>query len=138
MNNGKKISPAEVDFWLDSEKYGNFLEDGLNSNKSTLAFSIDMVRLSSIRRAISNFVRILTRKSIPVYFNDANAWGTRNVILEKNKIKEFITWDTMYTKESITQVLNENGFKVEEVKTDLVHKNEFTSDDVFFIKARKT
>ena len=72
------------------------------------------------------------------YFNDANAWGTRNVILEKNKIKEFITWDTMYTKESITQVLNENGFKVEEVKTDLVHKNEFTSDDVFFIKARKT
>jgi SAM-dependent methyltransferase len=72
------------------------------------------------------------------YFKDANAWGTRNVIIEKNKTKEFITWDTMYNKESITQVLNENGFKVEEIKTDLVQQNEFTSNDVIFIKARKT
>ena len=73
MKRGKIISPAEVDFWMDTDKYGNFLQDGVDSTKNTLVFSIDMVRLSSIRKAISNFVRILTRKSIPVYFNDMDA-----------------------------------------------------------------
>jgi len=72
MNRGKIISPAEVDFWLDSDKYVNFLDQG-NSSNETLVFNIDMVRLSSIRKAVSNFVRILTRKNIPVYFNDADA-----------------------------------------------------------------
>ena len=26
MNSGKIISPAEVDFWLDSDKYSNLLD----------------------------------------------------------------------------------------------------------------
>jgi hypothetical protein len=73
MNYGKSISPAEVDFWLDTDRYSNFIQEGLDPSNKTLVFSIDMVRLSSIRSAISNFVRILTRKSIPVYFNDADA-----------------------------------------------------------------
>jgi SAM-dependent methyltransferase len=71
------------------------------------------------------------------FFKDANAWGTRNVIIEKNKIKEFITWDTMYTEESIATLLMNNGFNLEEIRTDLVQKNEFTTNDVFFVKARK-
>ena len=71
------------------------------------------------------------------YFKDANAWGTRNVILEATKTKEFITWDTMYTEDSITKLLTENGFTVETIKTDLIHKNEFTSNDVLFVKAKK-
>jgi hypothetical protein len=70
MKRGKTISPAEVDFWMDLDKYANFLKESPNE---TLTFSIDMVRLSSIRRAISNFVRILTRQNVPVYFNDADA-----------------------------------------------------------------
>ena len=70
MHLGKKVSPAEVDFWLDTEKYGNFIEEGLDPSNG-LVFNIDMVRLASIRSAISNFVRILTRKVIPVYFCDA-------------------------------------------------------------------
>ena len=70
MSHGGKISPAEVDFWLDLDKYSNFIEDGLDSANKTLVFNIDMVRLSSIRSAISNFVRILTRKPIPVYFHN--------------------------------------------------------------------
>lgn len=70
MKSGKTISPAEVDFWMDSDKYANFFG---NSPNEKLTFSIDMVRLSSIRRAISNFVRILTRQNVPVYFNDADA-----------------------------------------------------------------
>ncbi len=72
------------------------------------------------------------------YFQEANAWGTRDIILEAGKTKEFITWDTMYSEESITALLRANGFTVEEIKTDLVRKNEFTSDDVLFVKAKKT
>lgn len=72
MYKGKTISPAEVDFWLDSDKYSNFFDQVASSNK-TLAFNVDMVRLASIRKAVSNFVRILTRRNIPVYFNDASA-----------------------------------------------------------------
>lgn len=70
-------------------------------------------------------------------FADANAWGTRHVIVEPRKTREFITWDTMYTGESITELLKQNGFAVEEIKTDLVRKNEFTSDGVLFVKAKK-
>jgi hypothetical protein len=72
MYKGKTISPAEVDFWLDSDKYSNFFDQVTSSNK-TLIFNVDMVRLASIRKAIANFVRILTRCNIPVYFNDTSA-----------------------------------------------------------------
>lgn len=72
MYKGKTISPAEVDFWLDSDKYSNFFDQVAATNK-TLVFNVDMVRLASIRKAIANFVRILTRRNIPVYFNDASA-----------------------------------------------------------------
>lgn len=72
------------------------------------------------------------------YFADANAWGTRHVIVEPRKTREFITWDTMYTGDSISELLRKHGFAVEEIKTDLVQKNEFTSDGVLFVKAKKT
>ena len=68
MHLGKKISPAEVDFWLDTGKYSNFIEEGLDPKNKSLVFNIDMVRLASIRSAVSNFVRILTRRALPVYF----------------------------------------------------------------------
>lgn len=67
------ISPAEADFWLDTDKYANYFEEQLDPTNQGLIFNIDMVRLSSIRKAISNFVRILTRQNIPVYFNDMDA-----------------------------------------------------------------
>lgn len=66
----KLISPAEADFWLDTDKYSNYFEERLDSSNQSVVFSIDMVRLSSVRKAVSNFVRILTRQNIPVYFND--------------------------------------------------------------------
>lgn len=67
------VSPAEVDFWLDSDKYANYFEEQLDKSNQSLIFNIDMVRLSSVRKAIANFVRILTRRNIPVYFNDMDA-----------------------------------------------------------------
>lgn len=72
MRYGRKISPAEVDFWLDTNQYSNFIEERIDTSNQTLVFNIDMVRLASIRSSIANFVRILTRKPIPVYFSDMN------------------------------------------------------------------
>lgn len=69
----RQLSPAEVEFWLDTEKYANYFEEQLDPAQKGLIFNIDMVRLSSIRKAIANFVRILTRQNTPVYFNDADA-----------------------------------------------------------------
>src|ERR1039458_9238400 len=68
MHLGKKVSPSEVDFWLDVEKYSSFIEEGLDPKNKSLVFSIDMVRLVSALGYGANFVRILTRKVIPVYF----------------------------------------------------------------------
>ena len=73
MSHSKPISPAEVDFWLDTNRYTDFIQEGLDPSNKSLIFNIDMIRLSSVRGAISNFVRILTRQSVPVYFNDADA-----------------------------------------------------------------
>ncbi len=70
MKRGKIISPSEIDFWMDSDKYSNYFGTSPNGDR---VFSIDMVRLSSIRKSISNFIRILTRQNVPVYFNDADA-----------------------------------------------------------------
>jgi hypothetical protein len=64
----KSVGPSNIDFWLDTEKYGDYVEDYDPSKNESLVFSIDMIRLASVRKAISNFVRILTRRSIPVYF----------------------------------------------------------------------
>ena len=63
------ISPAEVDFWLDTDRYSNFIK---HESGDALVFNIDMVRLASIRTSISNFVRILTRRYIPVCFIDSD------------------------------------------------------------------
>ena len=70
MHIGHKVSPSEVDFWLDTEKYSDFIEEGTDPANKTLIFSMDMVRLASIRSSVSSFVRILTRQSIPVFFHN--------------------------------------------------------------------
>ncbi len=50
------------------------------------------------------------------YFSAEKAWGTRNVIIESGKVKEFITWDTMYSEERIGLLLKDNGFKLEAIE----------------------
>ena len=74
-----------------------------------------------------------------VHFSDANAWGHRTIILEASSItKEYINWDQYYTAADITDLLARNGFTVEAIQYDLVEENTFTSNDVLFVKARKT
>jgi hypothetical protein len=68
------------DYWLDD--LNQF--DGDESGK----LDLDMIRLAEARRAISNFVRILTGKNIPVYFNnkDANLTDGKSVYLSSDII----------------------------------------------------
>jgi SAM-dependent methyltransferase len=75
-----------------------------------------------------------------VYFPDAHAWGCRTVVVSENaadKIREYITWDCCFSPERITTVLQENGFHTEKIRTRMVPKNEFTGNDVLFVKAEK-
>ncbi|HOS15855.1 MAG TPA: hypothetical protein PKX15_02400 [Bacteroidales bacterium] len=63
----KNINPSDVEFWMDMDQFSNYIVD---SSEQTIIFNIDLVKLASIRAAISNFVRILARRPIPVYFHD--------------------------------------------------------------------
>lgn len=82
MNNDFTYS----DYWLDDIEELNFDTD--DSSKTLL--DLDMIRLASAKRAISNFVQILTNKSIPVYFNskDINATDGKNVYISADIIKK--------------------------------------------------
>jgi len=74
------------------------------------------------------------------YFEAEKAWGQRNIIIDEKTggHKEFITWDTLFTIESITQLLEANGFSIETIEQSLVGANSFTSNDVLFVKAIKS
>jgi hypothetical protein len=66
------------DFWLDEiDDFNKNLEDDENS------LDLEMIRLASARRAIGNFIHILTNKQVPIYFNnkDANLTDGKNVYL---------------------------------------------------------
>lgn len=74
-----------------------------------------------------------------VHFSEAKAWGHRTIIFEEGSIaKEYINWDQYYTEVEITKLLARHGFTLEAIKHDLVEENTFTSNDVLFVKARKT
>lgn len=59
-----KSSTIHSDFWLDEFDDFNDIESMDNTTR--------LIRLNMNRRAVSNFVSILTGKSIPVIFNDSN------------------------------------------------------------------
>ena len=50
------------DYWLDDFDFEDEVSDK--------AINTNLIKLAMARRAISNFVHILTNKPIPVYFND--------------------------------------------------------------------
>ena len=63
------------DFWYkDYDIEWDFSDDSdmVDVSSSETESTADLIRLSSARRAISNYVTILTGKSIPVMFNDSN------------------------------------------------------------------
>lgn len=72
------------------------------------------------------------------HFAMEKLWGTRNIIIEAGKMpREYITWDRYYTEDEINRLLTENRFDIIAINDQLVAKNDFTSNDVMFIKAKK-
>lgn len=67
-----------------------------------------------------------------------NAWGSRTIVIEEGKSpREYITWDQYYTEDAIKGVLNNNEFDVISINEELIPRNDFTSNDVMFIEAKK-
>lgn len=67
----KENKPVWSDFWLDDDfEESSELFDPKNSVLNTGVLDQNTLKLASSRRAISNFVNILTGEDIPVYF-----WG---------------------------------------------------------------
>ena len=74
------------DYWLDDiEEFNSDFDD-----TDIKSVDFDMIKLASSRRAISNFVQILTNKTIPVYFNnkDANLTDGKVVYLSSDIIQK--------------------------------------------------
>jgi HEPN domain-containing protein len=56
------------------------------------------------------------------------------LVNQKNgKIKEYVMWDQYYDTHSISKLLSENGFKIIEIKNELVENH----DKTLFIVAKK-
>ena len=73
-----------------------------------------------------------------VHFQKEMVWGNRTIIIEEGKEgKEYITWDHYYDEKAINRIMKNNGFKIEEINSNLISKNSFTSNNVMFVKARK-
>ena len=72
------------------------------------------------------------------HFPGRRAWGARTILLEEGcGPKEFITWDHYFTEGEIEGLLAARGFELESVHRGMVEKNDFASDDVLFVAARK-
>lgn len=74
-----------------------------------------------------------------VHFADSKSWGHRTIVIDciSGEEKEFITWDQYYSEKEIETLLYDRGFSVEKIETHLVLKNDFTSNEVLFVKAVK-
>lgn len=69
------MAKQHSDFWMeDYDLDWDFTEesDDLDLSNAQTAHTAHLIRLASARRAISNYVAILTNKTIPVMFNDQN------------------------------------------------------------------
>ena len=64
----KYDTTSHSDFWLDNFDFD--VEDDAELNEQS-NLTASLIRLSMARRAIANFVSILTGKTIPVLFNDS-------------------------------------------------------------------
>lgn len=73
------------------------------------------------------------------HFPEANAIGNRYILINQNnqEIKEYIMWDQYYDENTISRLLEENGFSLISIDHSLTGSNNFTSEDVMFVVAKK-
>lgn len=93
-----ETKPKEVwsSFWIDKQTQDELQEELAEEQKksnSNDSFDVGIIRMSSSRRAISNFVNILTNKDIPVIFknNDVNMTDGNTIYLSADisKLEDF-------------------------------------------------
>ena len=73
MNKMKFNSWSNSSFWLDEDftSSGNSIFDDIHEEKPK---GVDLLKLAGYRRAIANFVSIVTGESIPVYFSGTDSY----------------------------------------------------------------
>lgn len=76
MKKYKKAKSYYSDYWLDKSLFNPITyRGGFGGSTKTDAYEVktnDLIKLASYKRAISNFVRIVTNKQIPVKFSTGN------------------------------------------------------------------
>ena len=75
-------------YWMGdySNQYEKF--SGLSQGMSTTSDLVKLIKLSNYRRAVSNFVKILTGKAIPVSFSGSDSYTTGDSINISTNINE--------------------------------------------------
>lgn len=75
-------NPIYSDFWLDQERYSDYVDP--SSDNTDEVFSVDLIKLASVRRIISNYVDILTGATVPVFFKakgDSYNYGGKEIYI---------------------------------------------------------
>lgn len=72
------------------------------------------------------------------HFADEAAWGQKYVVIPDGEpARTCVLWDHYFTPETISRRLAEHRFHVIEIETGLIKGNDFASNDVLFVKARR-
>ena len=79
MKNMKFNNWSNSSFWLDEDftTSGNSIFDDVYEEKPK---GVDLLKLAGYRRAIANFVSIVTGESIPVRFSGTNSYTDGKVV----------------------------------------------------------
>lgn len=82
------------DYWLNHELVNQYIPDEKKGTKGA-TFSIDLIKLASYRKVISNFVTLLTNKDIPVKFlsNSDQNFSDGKTVWISSKIKQKSDFD---------------------------------------------
>ncbi|MBL8965578.1 MAG: class I SAM-dependent methyltransferase [Spirochaetaceae bacterium] len=71
-------------------------------------------------------------------YPEARALASQSLVLVEGEAEPrlYRTWDRWFDREGLEELLRGAGFEPEEIRGDLVEKNDFTSADVLFAAAR--
>ena len=77
-------------FWMNDSNYYNNVNQfaGLNSGGSATSDMVKVVKLASYRKAVANFVKIVTKKDIPVIFSGTDSYTDFDKVVLTTDIKD--------------------------------------------------
>lgn len=67
-----------------------------------------------------------------VYYPTEQTWGTRYIVITHDEVKEYITWDTLYDRRRIEELLAEHNFNVDTIDEEILKDS-----SVMLVKALK-